>query len=152
MEEAPAAGVALNALIALAIQLMEQDEADMQELMLAAAQLMVNEIMDIEEDGIQEAYSIPITVDINEFHQFSNQCFKMHFRMSRVVFEALVLAVGNNLVQRDKLKRERTPLQDIILMVVWLMATPDSFRSVVLKFGVCPSTLYLFYIHVIEAL
>lgn len=43
-------------------------------------------------------------------------------------------------------------MQDIVLMVVWLLATPDSFRSVSLRFQVSPSTLYLFYIHVIDAL
>lgn len=32
------------------------------------------------------------------------------------------------------------------------MATPDSFRSVALRFGVRPSTLYYFYTYVIEAL
>lgn len=37
-------------------------------------------------------------------------------------------------------------------MIVWLMATPDSFRSVALRFGVHPSNLYYFYGYVIEAL
>lgn len=41
---------------------------------------------------------------------------------------------------------------DIMLMVVWLLATPDSFRSVSLRFGVRPSTLYYHYSYVIEAL
>ncbi|XP_052126590.1 uncharacterized protein LOC127750079 [Frankliniella occidentalis] len=39
-----------------------------------------------------------------------------------------------------------------MFMVIWLIATPDSFRSVALKFGVRPSTLYYFYTYVIEAL
>jgi len=37
-------------------------------------------------------------------------------------------------------------------MVIWQLATPDSFRSVSLRFGVRPSTLYYFYTYVIEAL
>lgn len=37
-------------------------------------------------------------------------------------------------------------------MVIWLMATPDSFRSVALRFGVTPGTLYYFYSYIIEAL
>lgn len=32
------------------------------------------------------------------------------------------------------------------------MATPDAFRSVALRFGVAPSTLYYFYAYVVEAL
>lgn len=50
------------------------------------------------------------------------------------------------------MKRERRPLQDILLMVLWLMATPDSFRSVALRFGDHPSTLWYFYAYIIEAL
>lgn len=60
--------------------------------------------------------------------------------------------VRNHLVDRGRLRRERRPLQDILLMVVWLLATPDSFRSVALRFGVNPGTLYYFYSYIIEAL
>lgn len=37
-------------------------------------------------------------------------------------------------------------------MVIWIIATPDSFRSVALRFGVRPSTLWYFYSYIIEAL
>lgn len=37
-------------------------------------------------------------------------------------------------------------------MVLWLLATPDCFRSVALRFGVNPGTLYYFYAYMIEAL
>lgn len=37
-------------------------------------------------------------------------------------------------------------------MVIWVLATPDTFRSIALRFGVVPSTLYYFYSYVIEAL
>lgn len=46
----------------------------------------------------------------------------------------------------------RRDFEDIMLMVIWLLATPDSFRSVALRFGVVESTLYYFYTYVIEAL
>lgn len=58
----------------------------------------------------------------------------------------------NHLVARQRLLRERTPFADIMLMVIWLMATPDSFRSVALRFGTRPSTLYFHYAYVVEAL
>lgn len=60
--------------------------------------------------------------------------------------------MGNYLVGKGRLRRERTPLQDIMLMVLWVMATPDSFRSVSLRFGKRPSTLWYFYSYIIEAL
>lgn len=39
-----------------------------------------------------------------------------------------------------------------MLMVIWILATPDTFRSVALRFGVVPGTLYYFYSYIIEAL
>jgi len=63
-----------------------------------------------------------------------------------------VETIDNHLREAGRLRRERTPLRDIVLMVVWLLATPDTFRSVALRFGVSPSTLYYFYSYIIEAL
>lgn len=57
------------------------------------------------------------------------------------------MTVGNHLV----IRRNRRPLQDILLMVIWLLATPDSFRSVALRFGVVPGTLYYFYGYMVKA-
>lgn len=69
-----------------------------------------------------------------------------------VFFQALTTTLFNYLVHRGRLRRERTPMQDILLMVLWLLATPDSFRSVALRFGVNPGTLYYFYLYIIQAL
>ena len=38
------------------------------------------------------------------------------------------------------------------MMVLWILATPDTFRSVRVKFGVCPSTVHFHYKYIIEAL
>ncbi|KAK3918582.1 Protein ANTAGONIST OF LIKE HETEROCHROMATIN PROTEIN 1 [Frankliniella fusca] len=94
----------------------------------------------------------PVEVNINEYHMFGDVCFKLHFRMSRVMFEELCEVVFNHLVEKNRVIRQRRPFPDIMLMVVWLMATPDCFRSVALRFGVTPSTLYYFYSYVILAL
>lgn len=68
------------------------------------------------------------------------------------ILQRLVQTVGNDLVQKGRLRRERRPLQDIILMVLWIMATPDTFRSVSMRFGVNPGTLYYFYSYIIQTL
>ncbi|KAE8739946.1 hypothetical protein FOCC_FOCC014557 [Frankliniella occidentalis] len=95
---------------------------------------------------------VKVTVMIDDYHTMGDPCFQLHFRMTRSVFEILVTTVKNFLIEKNKLQRERTPFQDIMLMVVWLLATPDSFRSVSLKFGVNPGSLYYFYFYVIWAL
>ncbi|XP_052129639.1 uncharacterized protein LOC127750942 [Frankliniella occidentalis] len=93
-----------------------------------------------------------VAANIDDYHRMSNNCFKMHFRMSRPVFESISTIVKDHLIAKRRLQRERTDFNDIMLMVIWLLATPDSFRSVALRFGVVPSILYYFYIYIIEAL
>lgn len=55
-------------------------------------------------------------------------------------------------MDHNRLIRERRPLAHILLMVLWIMATPDSFRSVALRFGVYKSELHNHYVYIIEAL
>jgi hypothetical protein len=66
--------------------------------------------------------------------------------------QLLAVTVRQHLIANGRLQRERTPFRTIMLMVIWLLATPDTFRSVALRFGVVPGTLYYFYSYVIEAL
>lgn len=68
------------------------------------------------------------------------------------MLQTLVVTIEEHLRATGRLRRVRTPLRDIVLMVVWLLATPDTFRSVALRFGVQPSTLYYFYSYIILAL
>lgn len=69
-----------------------------------------------------------------------------------VCFKALSETLHEYLKEIGRLRRERRPFRDIVMMVLWLLATPDSFRSVALRFGVTPGTLYYFYTYIIEAL
>jgi len=66
--------------------------------------------------------------------------------------QRLVETIETHLQETGRLRRHRTPMRDIVLMVVWMLATPDTFRSVALRFGVGPSTLYYFYSYIIQAL
>jgi hypothetical protein len=77
---------------------------------------------------------------------------KTHIQNVLTFFQRLVEAIENHLRETGRLIRHVTPMRDIVLMVVWMLATPDTFRSVALRFGVGPSTLYYFYSYVIQAL
>jgi len=83
--------------------------------------------------------------------EIKNEVFFIKFNLICCVQE-VVRVVRTHLDERGRIRRERTPFQNIMLMVVWLLATPDSFRSVALRFGVNPGTLYYFYFYVIQAL
>ncbi|KAE8738765.1 hypothetical protein FOCC_FOCC015747 [Frankliniella occidentalis] len=152
----------------LAVQIINRQNDEFMRMMMLAAEVAANEIMELEEDfgglNLEEMgdWWVKVTVMIDDYHRKGDPCFKIHFRMTRSVFEPngncfssaqiLVTTVKDHLKAKDRMQRERTPFQDIMLMVIWLLATPDSFRSVALKFGVNPGTLYYFYFYVIMAL
>lgn len=56
------------------------------------------------------------------------------------------------MVQDELLKRQRIPLDLMLMHALWVLATPDSFRSVALQFGVHPNTVYSHYIRIVSAL
>ncbi|KAK3929404.1 Protein ANTAGONIST OF LIKE HETEROCHROMATIN PROTEIN 1 [Frankliniella fusca] len=147
-----------EALAVLAIHIINQQNQQFMAMMMAAARVAANEVMELEDDfgglNLEEMgdWWVKVTVNLDDYHTMGDPCFQIHFRMTRTVFEILVTTVKGHLIENERLKRERTPFQDIMLMVVWLLATPDSFRSVSLRFGVNPGTLYYFYFYVIEAL
>ncbi|KAK3929165.1 Protein ANTAGONIST OF LIKE HETEROCHROMATIN PROTEIN 1 [Frankliniella fusca] len=137
------------------LMVLNQEEEEEEQVRRTIAEIAVAELVEME-DGIgladQQALWVPVRVFINDYHTLGDPCFKLHFRMSRGLFESLTGTLHNHLVRTGKLRRERTPLQDVVLMVLWLIATPDTFRSVALRFGVNPGTLYYFYSYIIEAL
>lgn len=67
--------------------------------------------------------------------------------------QQLLVSVGNHLQDRGRIIRIRTPLDVCLMMTLWICATPDSFRSVAVKFGV-PSrgTVHYHFVTIIEAL
>ncbi|XP_034233348.1 protein ALP1-like [Thrips palmi] len=157
MDEA-ALNVAMNVAV-MATQVVEEDDADDDAVYLLAIRIAteeVEEVMALEEgQGLAdlggESWTY-ITVDINEYHDMPDRVFRLHFRMGKVVFEALCDTLHQYLRDTGRLRRERRPFRDVVLMVLWILATPDSFRSVALRFGVSPGTLYYFYGYIIEAL
>ncbi|KAK3910836.1 Protein ANTAGONIST OF LIKE HETEROCHROMATIN PROTEIN 1 [Frankliniella fusca] len=137
------------------LMILNQEEEEEEQVRRTIAEIAVAELVEME-DGIgladQQALWVPVRVFINDYHTLGDPCFKLHVRMSRGLFESLTGTLHNHLVRTGKLRRERTPLQDVVLMVLWLIATPDTFRSVALRFSVNPGTLYYFYSYIIEAL
>ncbi|KAK3928636.1 Protein ANTAGONIST OF LIKE HETEROCHROMATIN PROTEIN 1 [Frankliniella fusca] len=156
MAEVPRNVVEAATAAALAVAIIDDIEDDALQMLLMIANIAALEWMEMDGDDDVDLDQLRtwenITVNINEYHTFGDYSFKLHFRMSRRVFERLVQTVGDHLVEKGRLIRERRPLQDIVLMVVWILATPDTFRSVALRFGINPGTLYYFYKYIIEAL
>ncbi|KAE8739517.1 hypothetical protein FOCC_FOCC014973, partial [Frankliniella occidentalis] len=145
----------LQEIIGLTVALVEEEELEHEEILRVVAAVIAEEIMELEEGFVLEggeASWVHVSVNLDDYLNMGDPCFKLHFRMTKAVFETVCATVREHLVSKNRLQRERTPFIHIMLMVTWLLATPDSFRSVALRFGVVPSTLYYFYIYIIEAL
>ncbi|XP_034231503.1 protein ANTAGONIST OF LIKE HETEROCHROMATIN PROTEIN 1-like [Thrips palmi] len=103
-------------------------------------------LFDDEENEEQEEFVwTKITVNLDEYRYMADVSFRLHFRMSRVVFEELALQVGPHL-------RSNKSVGHILMMSLWILATPDSFRSVALRFGVSPGVLHYIYRKVLQVL
>ncbi|CAH1953968.1 unnamed protein product [Acanthoscelides obtectus] len=71
---------------------------------------------------------------------FSSEEFKSHFRMLPETFEFVLGHVGPLLSTAGPSSRPQTPAKTQLLLVLWLMATPDSYRSACTKFNVGKAT------------
>jgi len=50
------------------------------------------------------------------------------------------------------IRAPRTAFDFALMMVLWVLASPDTFRSVGVKFGVCKGTVHYHYKYIIECL
>jgi len=60
--------------------------------------------------------------------------------------------VGNHLLYNRLIERERRPVAHMLLMVLWILATPDSLRSVALRFAISKSEVHDHYVLIIGVL
>ncbi|KAK3915279.1 Protein ALP1-like [Frankliniella fusca] len=95
-------------------------------------------------EGVQE--------DINDFLQMHNEAFRLHFRMSTERFEDLVHVIWNHIGEDYVRRNDELDLRSILLLVVWLLPTPDTFRSVALQFIFTPPLLHYHYEKIISGL
>lgn len=115
-------------------------------------------------------------IDINFWRLLSGITFRQHFRMSKGVFEVskyvdevmfveflklisvlvlfqkLIVAVGRHLALHHRVHFIRTPLDVALMMAVWILATPDSFRSTGVTFGVSKGVVFYHYLYIIVVL
>jgi hypothetical protein len=62
----------------------------------------------------------------------TNRQFQMHFRVSRSSFEKMVPIIENIIKKETAVGRPQIDIQKQLLCVLWLLATPDSFRYIFL--------------------
>nr|CAI5849118.1 unnamed protein product [Callosobruchus analis] len=74
---------------------------------------------------------------------YSSQTFKQHFRVSPDTFDYMLNLLGDDL-SRTESKSGRKPISAKVQLMIalWFMATPDSYRSVHVTFGVGKATAF----------
>lgn len=102
-----------------------------------------------DEEGIWET----IEVNVQEYLTLGDAAFRLHFRFTKPVFTELARELSDLLHNNGTMQRESaTPLEHVLMMVIWIMATPDSFRSVALRFGKHPGVVHAWYVKIIRGL
>ncbi|KAK3909075.1 Protein ANTAGONIST OF LIKE HETEROCHROMATIN PROTEIN 1 [Frankliniella fusca] len=74
--------------------------------------------------------------------RYTDKQFREHFRLSRTSFVNLENWLGPHLQGNEDSRRPRIEVRKQLLSVLWLLATPDSFRSVADRFDMGKSILH----------
>lgn len=64
----------------------------------------------------------------NTIYNFTDKQFQENFRVNRTTFNFLLGAISNSLVSKRSAGRQTIDPSKQILAVLWLLATPDSYR------------------------
>ncbi|CAF4891055.1 unnamed protein product [Pieris macdunnoughi] len=79
---------------------------------------------------------------------YTDNQFYSHFRMSRESIAEL-----ENIIRPHVLDiNHNMPLQKIFLLTIWILATPESFRSVADRFGLCKTITYSAFKEIVHIL
>ncbi|KAE8746725.1 hypothetical protein FOCC_FOCC006589 [Frankliniella occidentalis] len=74
--------------------------------------------------------------------RYTDRQFREHFRLTRTTYENLELRVGHLLQGNESEGRPRIEVRKQLLSVLWVLATPESFRSVADRFDMGRSILH----------
>lgn len=79
--------------------------------------------------GNRGYYEVREQLYVNEIiPRFSDEVFRQHFHMTKTTYENLERRLTPMLSRIGKKGRPMIPVRNQLLSVIWLLATPDSFR------------------------
>jgi hypothetical protein len=83
---------------------------------------------------------------------YSAREFQSHFRVTRDAYETLLRTVSPSLSRQSTVGRCTINVEKQLLSVLWLLATPDSYRSVGERFDMGKASLAASFVRVVNAL
>ncbi|KAK4882449.1 hypothetical protein RN001_005768 [Aquatica leii] len=79
--------------------------------------------------------------------------FQNHFRVRRQTFQSIIVQLAPLLEKQEGINgRNPIPIEKQVLSTLWLLATPDSYRSVGDRFDLSKSSLFRSFTRVVQAL
>ncbi|KAI4455532.1 dna-directed rna polymerases i ii and iii subunit rpabc2 [Holotrichia oblita] len=113
----------------------EEESADEEE--IATVLSVLNENKNVEKKTtVRILFYMEATVG-----DYTEQQFQQHFRLSRPAYKVLVVKLGPKLLRKGNIGRKTISTEKQLLSVLWVFATPDSYRSVANKFNMGKSSL-----------
>lgn len=85
-------------------------------------------------------------------YRSSPETFQSHFRLSWDAYIALENEIGPIINRDNNNERLPIPIRNKILPVLWLLSTPESYRSIGDRFNMAKSSLFYHFHSVIQAL
>ncbi|XP_066596515.1 putative nuclease HARBI1 [Prorops nasuta] len=116
----------------------EEDEVPLIDLQILYQRLMINY-------SRGEPEKLPIISDYIErvIPNYKDVVFKQHFRMYPATFEKVLSLIGAALNATSSIcGKKPISAEKQLYIALWFMATPDSYRSVCIKFGVGKATAF----------
>ncbi|XP_044592619.1 putative nuclease HARBI1 isoform X1 [Cotesia glomerata] len=109
--------------------------------MILAMMKISSIVLEIVQDKV--SFQEPKNYVENTVFRMTDETFKSHFRMRRETFEFLINLLGPDL-QKQSVHFGRHPIsvEKQLLLSIWTMATPDSYRSVCDRFDVGKATAW----------
>ncbi|XP_064214207.1 uncharacterized protein LOC135266827 [Tribolium castaneum] len=83
---------------------------------------------------------------------YTKQEFQQHFRVTIEAYEQLLQTVGPYLMRQAATGRSTVQVEKQLLSVIWILVTPDSYRSVGERFGLAKSSLSQCFKRVVKIL
>ncbi|KAK3915857.1 Putative nuclease [Frankliniella fusca] len=103
------------------------------------------------DDDADELHWEAVTVNLDDYRWMGDPSFQKHFRISKPTYEALLRELAFFLIDTGVVQRIRNEVAIPLLMTLWILANPDKFRSVALRFGCMPGDVHFHYQYIIRA-
>ncbi|XP_039302797.1 protein ANTAGONIST OF LIKE HETEROCHROMATIN PROTEIN 1-like isoform X1 [Solenopsis invicta] len=78
----------------------------------------------------------------NVIYEYDNKSFQENFRMQKTTFNYLLFLLRNDLEEENYSGRIPMSAEKLLYITLYVLATPDSYRSVVTKFNVGNATAW----------